>query len=103
MVPGKAVQFPDDHYIEQMLCAVLDHLLKLRAIVRLCGISAVNIMAKNRDIVLIGKSRALPDLTLDAFLSLIIRGIPGIDYSIHFSSPPSGSPLMLSASVSTRI
>ena len=33
-IPGKAVKFPDENNIKQLLAAVFDHLLELRAIVR---------------------------------------------------------------------
>ena len=82
-VACEAIQLPDDDHIEQLFVAVLDHVLKLRAIVRFCREGAINIMPQNSDPILFGVGRALPELTLDGFLSLIVRGIPGVDYGVH--------------------
>ena len=42
-VPGKTVEFPDQNDVKQFFVAVLNHLLELRAVVRLGGDSTVNI------------------------------------------------------------
>ena len=50
-VPGKAVKFPDESNIKQLLAAVFDHLLELRAIVRFGGYGTVNVSQSNFSIV----------------------------------------------------
>ena len=82
-VPGKAVKFPDENNIIQLLAAVFDHLLELRAIVRFGRECTVNVVLDDRDAVLFRISRAFPNLAFDGFLTLIIRGIAGIDYGGH--------------------
>ena len=82
-VPGKPVQFPDDDHIKQALAAVLDHVLKFRAVVGLGGEGPVYVVAQDGDTVLLGKGGTLPDLALDAFFSLVVRGIAGVDYGFH--------------------
>ena len=46
-VPGKTVQLPDQHDVKQLFVAVFDHLLKLRAVVRLGGDGTVNVSQSN--------------------------------------------------------
>ena len=46
-VPGKAVQLPDNDDIKDPALAVFDHLLKLRAVVRLGGDGTVNVSQSN--------------------------------------------------------
>ena len=46
-VPGKAVQLPDQHDVKQLFVAVFDHLLKLRAVVRLGRDGTVNVSQSN--------------------------------------------------------
>ena len=82
-VPGKTVQLPDQHNIKQLLVAVLDHLLELRAVVRLGGDSTVNIVLDDGDAVFLGISRAFPDLAFDGFFALVVRGIASIDHGGH--------------------
>ena len=85
-IPGKTIQLPNNDHIEQTLPAVPDHVLKLRAVVRLCGEGSINIMPQNCDPVLFRVGRALPELTLDGFLPLTVGGVSSIDHSGHFCS-----------------
>ena len=82
-VPGKPVQLPDQHDVKQRLVAVLNHLLELRAVVRLGGDSTVNIVLDDGDAVFLGISRAFPDLAFDRFFALVVRGIASIDHGSH--------------------
>ena len=82
-IPGKAVKFPDQNNIKQLLVAVLYHLLELRAIVRLGGDSTVNIVLDDGDAIFLGISRAFPDLAFDGFFALVVRGIASIDHGGH--------------------
>ena len=82
-VPSKTVQLPDQHNVKQLLVAVLNHLLELRAVVRLGGDSTVNIVLDDGDAVFLGISRAFPDLAFDGFFALVVRGIAGIDHGGH--------------------
>ena len=82
-VPGKPVQLPDQHNVKQRLVAVLNHLLELRAVVRLGGDSTVNIVLDDGDAVFLGISRAFPDLAFDGFFALVVRGIASIDHGSH--------------------
>ena len=64
-VAGKAVELPDQHHIEQLLLAVLYHILKFRPV---CGSGrqrSVNIAAENGDAVSFGILRTFPKLTFD--------------------------------------
>ena len=69
--------------VEQLLVTVLNHLLKLRAVVRLGGDSTVNIVLDDGDAVFLGISRAFPDLAFDGFFALVVRGIASIDHGGH--------------------
>ena len=82
-VPSKPVQLPDQHNVKQRLVAVLNHLLELRAVVRLGGDSTVNIVLDDGDAVFLGISRAFPDLAFDGFFALVVRGIASIDHGGH--------------------
>ena len=82
-VAGKAVEFPDDDHIEQVLVAVLNHLLKRRAMVCPRGISAVDVVLQNRDVVLLRESHTLADLSFDGFLALVVGRIAGVDNGFH--------------------
>ena len=62
---------------------VPDHILEFRPIVRLGRESPIDIMPQYGDPVLLGKSCTLPELSLYAFLSLIIGGIARINHSLH--------------------
>ena len=85
-VSCEPVQLPDDHHIEQALAAVLDHILKLRTVVGLGRIRAVDVMPQNCDAVLFGKSGTLAKLTFNRFFSLAVRGIAGVNHGFHFVS-----------------
>ena len=82
-VPGKAVKFPDQHNIKQLLVAVLNHLLELRAVVRLGGDSTVNIVLDHCDAILFSISRTFTNLAFDGFFALIVAGIAGVDHGGH--------------------
>ena len=72
-VPGKAIQFPDQHNVKQLFVAVFSHLLELGSIVRLGRDSTVNVVLDDGDAILFGISRTFPDLTFDGFFALVIR------------------------------
>jgi len=72
-IPGKSVKFPDENNIKQLLAAVFDHLLELRAIVRLGREGTVNVVLDDRDAVLFRISRAFLNLSFDGFFALVIR------------------------------
>lgn len=55
-----------------MLRAVLNHILKFRAVVRFGGESAVNLIPQNGNTVLFCKGGTFPKLTFDAFLALTV-------------------------------
>jgi hypothetical protein len=82
-VSGKAVKFPDQHNVKQLFVTVLDHLLELRAVVRLGRDGTVNVVLDDGDAVFLGISRAFPDLAFDGFFALVVRGIASIDYGGH--------------------
>ena len=82
-IPGKAVKFPDQHDVKQLLVTVFYHLLELRAVVCLGRDGAVNVVLDDGDAVLFGIGGAFPDLTFNGFFALIVRGITGIDHSGH--------------------
>lgn len=86
-VTGKAVQLPDDHRVKELLCAVLNHPLKIRTLICFSGKRPVNVSPYNAVTVALGVIFAFPKLTLDGFLALIIRGITGIDYCFQVESP----------------
>ena len=88
-IPGKAVKFPDQHDVEQLLVTVLDHLLKLRAVVCLGRDSTVNVVLDDGDAILFGIGGAFPDLTFDGFFALVVAGIASVDHGgrgghLHF-------------------
>ena len=85
-VSCKPVQLLDDHYVKQPLAAVLDHVLELRAVIGLCRIRAVDVMPQYRDSVFLGKGGTLAELTFNAFFSMAVRGIAGVDHGFHFAS-----------------
>ena len=72
-IPGKAVKFPDENNIKQLLAAVFDHLLELRAIVRFGRECTVNVVLDDRDAVLFRIGGAFTNLSFDGFFALIIR------------------------------
>ena len=82
-IPGKAVKFPDQNNIKQLLVAVLYHLLELRAIIRLGRDGAVNVVLDDSDVILFGIGRAFTNLAFDGFFTLIVAGITGVDHGGH--------------------
>ena len=72
-VSGKAIQFPDQNDVKQLLVAVLYHLLKLRAVVRFSRDRTVDVVLDDGDAVFLGISRAFTNLTFDGFFALVIR------------------------------
>ena len=87
-VAGKPVQLPDNDHIKQAFAAVLDHVLKFRAVVGLGGKGPVNVVAQDGDTVLLGKGGTLSNLALNAFLPLVVGGIAGIDNGFHILTSP---------------
>jgi len=82
-VPGKTVQLPDQHNIKQLLVAVLNHLLELRAIICFSRDGTINVVLDDGDVVLFGIGRAFTNLTLNGFFALVVAGIAGVDHSGH--------------------
>ena len=82
-VPGKTVQLPDQHNVKQLLVAVLNHLLELRAVVRFGGDSTVDVVLDYRNAVLLGIGGTFPNLTLNRFFTLVVTGIAGVDHGGH--------------------
>ena len=82
-VPGKTVEFPDQHNVKQFLVAVFYHLLELRAVIGLGGDGTVDVVLDDGDAVLFGIGGTFPDLTFDGFFALVVRGIAGIDHGGH--------------------
>ena len=72
-VPGKTVQLPDQHDVKQLLVTVLNHLLKLRAVVRLGRDSTVNVVLDDGDAVLFRIGSAFTNLAFNGFFALVIR------------------------------
>ena len=85
-VTGKTVEFPYQHHIEQLLLAVLYHILKFWSVCGSGGQRSVDIAAENGDAVSFGILRTLAELAFDGFFSLTVRGIAGVDHSFHFVS-----------------
>ena len=82
-IPGKAVKFPDQHDVKQLLIAVLDHLLEFGSIVRLGRDGTVDIVLDHGDAILLRIGRTFPDLTLDGFFTLVVTGIAGVYHGSH--------------------
>ena len=82
-VSGKAVKFPDQHDVKQLLVAVFDHLLELRAIICFSRDGTINVVLDDGDVVLFGIGRAFTNLTLNGFFALVVAGIAGVDHSGH--------------------
>ena len=82
-VPGETVELPDQNNVIQLLVAVLNHLLELRAVICLGRDGTVNVVLDDGDVVLFGIRRAFTNLTLDGFFALIVAGIAGIDHGSH--------------------
>ena len=71
-VPGKAVQLPDQNHIEDFLSAVLDHPLKVWAVIRFGRVGTVNVGADHGDAVLLGVGLAVAQLSLNGRFSLAV-------------------------------
>ena len=82
-VSGKAVKFPDQHDVKQLLIAVFYHLLKLRAVIRLSRNGTVDVVLDDGDAVLLSIRRAFTNLTLDGFFTLVVAGIAGVYHGSH--------------------
>ena len=76
-VSGKAVKFPDENNIKQLLAAVFDHLLELRAVVRLGRDGTVNVVLDHRNAILFGIGRTFTNLAFNGFFTLVVAGIAG--------------------------
>ena len=82
-ISGKAVEFPDQNDIKQLLVAVLYHLLELRAVVRFGRDGTVNVVLDDGDAVFLSIRCAFPNLAFDGFFALVVRGIASIDHGGH--------------------
>ena len=82
-IPGKAVKFPDQHDVKQLFVAVLNHLLELRAVIRLGRDGTVDIVLDHCDAILFSISRTFTNLAFDGFFALIVAGIAGVDHGGH--------------------
>ena len=71
-VPGKAVQLPDQNYVEDFLSAVLDHPLKVWAVIRFGRVGTVNVGADHGDAVLLGVVLAVAQLSLNGRFTLAV-------------------------------
>ena len=72
-IPGKAVEFPDQNYIEDFLCAVLNHPLEVRAVIRFGRVGTVDVGADHGDAVLLGVVLAVAQLSFNGRFSLAVR------------------------------
>ena len=68
---GNAVCFPADHIVEHPFPGIGNHLLELRAVVRLAGDMPVNVFVQNDHAVDTGVGLAVPALTLNGLLRLM--------------------------------
>ena len=82
-VPGKAVQLPDQNYVEDFLSAVLDHPLKVWAVIRFGRVGTVNVGADHGDTVLLGVVLAVAQLSFNGRFALAVGRIAGVDYGGH--------------------
>ena len=71
-IPGKAVELPDQNYIEDFLCAVLNHPLEVRAVIRLGGVGTVDVGADHGDTVLLGVVLAVAQLPFNGRFALAV-------------------------------
>ena len=85
-VAGETVQLPDQHRVEQPFGAVPYHPLEFRAVVRLGGQGPVDVTLQYQDTVSLGVFLAFPQLSLDAFLSLVVAAVSGVDDCFHWHS-----------------
>ena len=86
-IPGKAVQLPDQNYIEDFLRAVLYHPLEVRAVIRLGRVGTVDVGANHGDTVLLGVVLAVAQLSFNGCFALAVGRIAGVDYGGHESPP----------------
>ena len=86
-VARKTVQLPYDDNLKFLLCAIFDHPLKFRPIVGLCRQRPVNVCPYDLNTMPVSKFFIFPDLRINRFLPLRIRGIPGIYDSSHRTTP----------------
>jgi hypothetical protein len=82
-IPGKAVQLPDQNYIEDFLSAVSDHVLELRAVIRLGRVGTVDVGADHCDTVLLGVVLAVAQLSFNGRFALAVGRIAGVDRGGH--------------------
>ena len=82
-VPGKTVELPDQHDVKQLFVAVLDHLLELRAVVRLGRDGTVNVVLDHRNAILFGIGRTFTNLAFNGFFTLVVAGIAGVYHGSH--------------------
>jgi hypothetical protein len=82
-IPGKAVKFPDQHDVKQLLVAVFYHLLELRAVVRLGRDGTVNVVLDHRNAILFGIGRTFTNLAFNGFFTLVVAGIASVYHGSH--------------------
>ena len=82
-IPGKAVELPDQNYVEDFLRAVLYHPLEVRAVIRFGRVGTVDIGADHGDTVLLGVVLAVAQLPFNGRFALAVRRIAGVDYGGH--------------------
>ena len=83
-IAGEAVELPDEDDVKELLCAILDHALEVRAVVRLGRKRPVYVCSNDLQIVILGILRAFPDLPFDALFPLCIGRIPGVNDCFHY-------------------
>lgn len=83
----KAVELPNYDYVKGLLRTVANHTLKLREVIGLGRICSVNVMPAYRNAVLLGKSGILTNLPFDRFLTLLIRRISSVNYTVIYLPP----------------
>lgn len=66
-----------------MLITILYHSLKFRAVIRLGGKGAVNVIAYNVDFGTACKLHTLTELTFDRFFALIVARIASVNNCFH--------------------
>ena len=59
------------------------HTLKLGTVVRFSRNGSVYVVSNDNNAILLGKSSVLTNLPLNRLLTLIIRGIPSVNYTCH--------------------
>ena len=86
--PGKAIQFPHQYNIKQVLVTVPNHPKKVFPLLCVFGsrFCPVNIGVYDSDTLPLSVFGTFPDLALNGFFTLTVRREPGIDNSFHFAS-----------------